>query len=324
MSNSEGLVFAYCLDGTGGGSEIGWDEVRAWQPDASAMWIHLDYQHPDAQHWIEAESGIDPIVGQALLAEETRPRCVNLHDGLMLILRGVNLNPGAEPSDMISIRLWLEGNRIVTMRHRHVMAIQDLRETVAAGDGPIDAGDFLVQLCDRLLTRMAPILEALDDSVDAVEDEILTGESYELRSKIGAMRRQAISMRRYLAPQREVIARLQGERVSWLNDLQRSRLREISDRITRYVEDLDAARDRAAVTQEELSSRLSEQMNKTMYVLSIVAAIFLPLGLLTGLLGINVGGIPGGENKWAFLIVCLFLIVIATIQIWIFRRRRWL
>ena len=324
MSEAKGLVFAYCLDGTGGGREIGWDEVRSWQPGEGVIWVHLDYQDPDVQHWIEAESSIDAIVGRALLDEETRPRCVNVNDGLMMILRGVNLNPGADPSDMISIRLWLEGNRIVTMRHRHVMAIQDLREAIASGNGPLSTGDFLVQLCDRLLLRMAPVLETLDDSVDAVEDEILTGESYELRSKIGAMRRQAISMRRYLAPQREVMARLQGERASWLNDLQRSRLRESADRITRYVEDLDAARDRAAVAQEELSSRLSEQMNKTMYVLSIVAAIFLPLGLLTGLLGINVGGIPGSENNWAFIIVCLFLLFIASLQVWIFRRRRWL
>ena len=76
-------------------------------------------------------------------------------------------------------------------------------------------------------------------------------------------------------------------------------IREIAERTSRFVEDIDAAKDRAAITQEELNSRLSEQMNKAMYVLSIVAAIFLPLGLLTGLLGINVGGIPGAENKWA-------------------------
>lgn len=324
MSEDAGLVFAYRLNGAGGGSKIGWNEVRNWNSDAGVMWVHLDYYASDVQHWIKLESGIDPVVAEALLAEETRPRCVHLRDGLMLILRGVNLNPGADPEDMISIRLWLDGNRIVTMRHRRVMAIQDLQDAVVAGEGPLDTGDFLVQLCDQLLSRMAPVLAALDDSVDAVEDELLTGESYELRGRIGAMRRQAIGLRRYLAPQREVMARLQTERVSWLHDLQRSRLREISDRITRYVEDLDAVRDRAAVAQEELSSRLSEQMNKTMYILSIVAAIFLPLGLLTGLLGINVGGIPGSENKWSFLIVCLSLICIATFQIWIFRRRHWL
>ena len=101
-------------------------------------------------------------------------------------------------------------------------------------------------------------------------------------------------------------------------------IREIAERTSRFVEDIDAAKDRAAITQEELNSRLSEQMNKAMYVLSIVAAIFLPLGLLTGLLGINVGGIPGAENKWAFMGVTLLLIGLATLLILLFKRIKWL
>ena len=88
--------------------------------------------------------------------------------------------------------------------------------------------------------------------------------------------------------------------------------------------DRDSARDRAAVSQDELNSRLSEQMNHTMYVLSIVAAVFLPLGLFTGLLGINVGGIPGTEDPWAFLIVCVLLVVIAIGLLVVFRRKRWI
>lgn len=156
----------------------------------------------------------------------------------------------------------------------------------------------------------------IDDEVDALEDEVLTRESYELRGKFGGIRRTAIGKRRYLAPQRAVMARLHIEKVDWLDDTDRAYLRE--------VEDLDSARDRAAVAQDELNNRLSEQMNKTMYMLSIVAAIFMPLGLLTGLLGINVGGIPGTGSNWAFLIVCVGLVLIAALQAWFFRRMRWL
>ncbi|MBA3036344.1 MAG: zinc transporter ZntB, partial [Desulfobacterium sp.] len=123
---------------------------------------------------------------------------------------------------------------------------------------------------------------------------------------------------------RDVMAHLHNEKVDWLNDTERMRLREIADRTTRYVEDLDAIRDRATVTQEELNGRLAEQMNKTMYVLSIVAGIFLPLGLLTGLLGINVGGIPGTENHWAFAIFCGLLLIVAVMQIWLFKRKKWM
>lgn len=109
-----------------------------------------------------------------------------------------------------------------------------------------------------------------------------------------------------------------------LNEASRVHVRELTERTSRFVEDIDSARDRAAITQEELNNRLSEQMNKAMYLLSIVAAIFLPLGLITGLLGINVGGIPGAENKLSFLIVTVFLVVLAVILVGLFKRVKWL
>jgi zinc transporter len=246
------------------------------------------------------------------------------NDGMLLILRGVNLNPGMDPEDMISIRFWIDANRIITLRHRRVMAIDDLRQAVEAGSGPVSPGGFLEDLSDRLVLRMGTVIADVDDSVDALEDEVLTEQSYDLRQKIAGIRRTAISMRRYLAPQRDVMARLYNEKVDWLDETTRMRLREIADRTTRYVEDLDAIRDRATVTQEELNNRLAEQMNKTMYVLSIVAGIFLPLGLLTGLLGINVGGIPGTENPLAFTLICILLVVIAGGLVWLFRRMKWM
>ena len=324
MNENSGLVFAFILDGNGGGKSIDFDGVKKWRPEDGTLWLHLDYTENDAKQWISHDSSIDPIIAESLTTVETRPRSLVHKGGMLLILRGVNLNPGAEPEDMVSIRFWIEANRIVTLRHRRVMAIDDLHKAVKAGSGPSGSGAFLEDLSDRLILRLGTVISDIDDSVDALEDEVLTEQSYELRHKIADIRRAAISLRRYLAPQRDVMVRLYSEKVEWLGEMERMRLREISDRTMRYVEDLDSVRDRATVTQEELNNRLAEQMNKAMYVLSIVAGIFLPLGLLTGLLGINVGGIPGTDSKWAFLIFCFILLIIAGVQIWFFKRKKWM
>lgn len=324
MDDNSGLVFAFLFDGSGGGKNLNFESIRKWRSEDGTLWIHLDYTGNTAKDWLCDESGIDPVIVEALTAKETRPRNLVHKGGMLLILRGVNLNPGMDPEDMVSLRFWIDSNRIVTLRHRRVMAIEDLRQAVEAGNGPVNPGGFLEDLSDRLVFRMGAVIADLDDTVDALEDELLTEESYELRQKISDIRRTAISMRRYLAPQRDVMARLHNEKVDWLNEVARMRLREIADRTTRYVEDLDAIRDRATVTQEELNSRLAEQMNKKMYVLSIVAGIFLPLGFLTGLLGINIGGIPGTENPWAFIVFCILLAIIAGGQVWLFKRMKWM
>lgn len=324
MKDSNGIVFAFALDGNGGGTALDLEGIRKWSPGNGVLWIHLDYTGTVAKDWLHNRSGMDPVIVEALTAEETRPRSLLHKGGMLVILRGVNLNPGKDPEDMVSIRFWIDSDRIVTLRHRRVMAVDDLRQAVDSGRGPTSPGGFLEELSDRLVERMSGVISEVDDSVDSLEDEVLTEQSYELRQKIANVRRTAISMRRYLAPQRDVMARLHNEKVEWLGELERMRLREIADRTTRYVEDLDAIRDRATVTQEELNGRLAEQMNKTMYVLSIVAGIFLPLGLLTGLLGINIGGIPGTENPWAFTVFCVLLALIAVGQVWIFRRMKWM
>ncbi|MBT8371831.1 MAG: zinc transporter ZntB [Deltaproteobacteria bacterium] len=324
MQTEDSLVYAYVLDGKGSGKVLGWTEINNWEPDHGLLWLHLDSKIPEAQEWLENKSGIASLTCESLLEKETRPRNILSNDGLLLILRGVNCNPGADPEDMVAIRMLLNEHRIISMRYRRIKAVQDVKEAIDAGKGPTTSGEFLVMVTERLADRMGDVVAEIDDNVDELEDTVLTAESYELRSQLAELRRTCIGLRRYIAPQRDVLARLLHDRIQWLSELDRAHLREVAERTARFVEDIDAARERAAVTQEELNNRLSEQMNKAMYLLSIVAAIFLPLGLLTGLLGINVGGIPGTESKWAFTLVTAALVGLAIFLVAWFKRIKWL
>lgn len=322
MSLQEAQICAYRFDGSGGAQLL--DEAALARPigDSGWHWLHLDRAKPATEAWLRQSSGLDPLAVAALLEAETRPRCVPFGEGLLVTLRGVNLNPGADPEDMIAIRLWIDAGRLISVRARRLMAVQDLRERMDRGDVPTSPGALLVSIAGSMIDRMAPVLEDLDDSVDALEESVLDSPSHELRARLSHLRRQAIGLRRFLAPQREVLSRLQVEPTQLFSELERGRLRETTDRLTRYVEELDAARERASVTQEELTGRISDQMNRIMYILSIVTGIFLPLGLLTGLLGINVGGMPGVENDQAFVIVCAILVALFVAAVIIFRKLR--
>lgn len=323
-TNNKGLLLAYVLDGAGGAKQVGWDEINSWQPGNGVLWVHLDYSNAEASKWMFEESGLDQVISEALTEEDSRPRCTPFHAGLLLGLRGVNLSPGADPEDMVGIRIWFENDRIISTRKRKILSINDMQAALEQGNGPTDMGDFLVQITGTIMGRMRHVIDELEDGVAEMEEQILTTESHQLRSQLAGLRRQAISFRRYLAPQREALSRLLTEKIAWVDDSSRIRLREVSDQLARYLEDLDEARDRAAVTQEELVNRLSEQLNNKMYLLSIVAAIFLPLGFLTGLLGINVGGIPGADSKMGFAVFVTMLLVVVIFQVWFFKKKKWL
>ncbi|MDA0654325.1 MAG: zinc transporter ZntB [Proteobacteria bacterium] len=324
-SRTDAPLRAYLLDGRGGAARVGWAEVSKWQAGDAPLWLHLDRRDPASVDWLRRRSGLDSIVVEALLAEETRPRATAHGDGMLVILRGVNLNPGADPEDMISVRVWVEGARVISVRARRLLAAEDVGDRLEAGSGATDAADLVVDLATGLIDRMSPVLEHLDEAADEIEEKLVTGGGErELRQSLVRLRRQAISLRRYLAPQREAMGRLQSGEFPLLTTIHRTRLREINDRVVRFLEDLDAMRERASVIQDELANRSAEQMNRTMYVLTLVAAIMLPLGFLTGLLGINVGGIPGTDNPYSFAIVCALLFAIAAAEAWVFRRLKWI
>ena len=315
---TEACLHAYQLDSKGGGTAIDLDNI----PEGT-IWVHLDATHGDARACLEKISDLDRFVIDALLAGETRPRMEELDDGILVILRGVNLNDPESPEDMVSIRLWVTENRIISTRRRKLMAVQDIEEKIGAGKGPKSSGEFLTTICSKLFDRMEPILTDLDEMTDNIEEKVLEDPDYSLRSSVVTIRKQAIMFRRYMAPQREVVSRLRGLDFEWLSTSDKRNLLESYDRVTRYVEDLDAIRERAQIVQDELNNALAERLNKNMYMVSIVAAIFLPLGFLTGLLGINIAGIPGAEYPNAFVVFCVMLAVVVVLQVVIFKKLKW-
>lgn len=324
MSEDDGLLHAFRLDGEGGGAALDWDQLEEARSRRETTWVHLNRSGARTRGWLTRTAGLPELAADALLAEETRPRAQRFGDGLLLILRGVNLNPGADPDDMVSLRLWVERDRAISVRLRRLMAVQDLVAALGEGRGPRGLGDFLPMLVDGLTERMGGVVLDMEEELDALEEAVATGAQADLRARLHRERHKAIGLRRYVAPQREALGRVLAEPPDWLRAGDRERLREQQDRVTRYVEALDEVRERASVIQDELATRLAEQLNQRMYVLSIVAAVFLPLGFLTGLLGINVGGIPGAETPWAFAAVTLALTGVAVGLVVLFRRLRWL
>ncbi|MFH1743922.1 MAG: zinc transporter ZntB [bacterium] len=323
MKQEDGLIYGCLLDGRGGGRDVEWSDIREWSEQNGILWIHLDRSHPESHRWLREQSGLAPFISNALLAEEIRPRTSCVDNGLLVILRGVNLNPDAEPEDMVSIRLWIESSRIISLQRLPVVAATHIRDRIIKGRGPEQSGDFLADLVADLTDRMDFVVEDLEDSMDSLENQLLDDQSDDLRSQLAFLRRKVITLHRHMWPQREVMTRLQVQPPPWLTELDRTHIREATDRLTRQIELLDAVRSRAAVTHEELTMLFSEQMNRTIYRLSIIAAIFLPLALLTALLGINVAGIPGADSPRAFWFVCLFLVGLACMQMWVFRRLKW-
>jgi zinc transporter len=133
---------------TAGGTAIDWQGVSNWQPEKGPLWIHLDYSDEKVKQWLQTDSNLSALSCEILMEEDTRLRHINTKDGYLLILRGVNCNPGSDPEDMVTLRMSFETNRIITMLQRRVLAINDIHEAIDAGTGPKSAVDFLTMVID--------------------------------------------------------------------------------------------------------------------------------------------------------------------------------
>ncbi|NQV58869.1 MAG: zinc transporter ZntB [Alphaproteobacteria bacterium] len=324
MIDDDGVVAAYVLDGKGGGKELQGSTAADLNPTDGFVWLHLDRNVSKACRQAVEAIGLDNVFADALLAEETHPRVVASANGLLIILRGVNTNPGSQPEDMVSLRMWIEQNRVISVRIRPLGSVRDIRDRIEVGQGPKSTGDFLVMITDRLVERMGPVINGLSERLDHLEDSIDTLSPRDARGELRDIRHQAIMLRRHLAPQRDVMGRLQMENQPWLLPEQKIELREVASATARYVEELDAVRERAGVVHDEMVTLASEAMNRTMYMLTLVATIILPLSFVTGLLGMNVGGIPLAETKPGFWLVTGTLFAIGILIVVLFRWLKWL
>jgi len=323
MTDSEdGLICAYLFDGDGGAKPLGWDDLDVAHD--GVVWAHLDFSHPKGRDWIQKRGELEPHVIEALLSDESRPRSLEFEEGILTILRGVNTNPGEEVDDMVSIRIWTEKDRIISTRRRRLMSVVDIQEALEEGKGPTSPGTFLILLADRLSDRIGDAVESIEVSIDEAEDATAAGTSLASRAVLSAIRRKTARIRRYLAPQRDALDRLSRTRSELLDSEGVAMLQELTSRMTNYIDEMDLARERAMVLQEEALSVLAAEQNARMLVLSIVAAVFLPLAFFTGLMGMNVAGLPGLEDQRAFWIVLGLMFAAAGGILGYFKFRKWL
>ncbi|MFQ2100211.1 zinc transporter ZntB [Aeromonas sanarellii] len=314
------VIYGLTLDGKGGmqplaaGSEI---------PAAQPGWLHLDYGNPEAARWLLQTPLLGEAAREALLGQSNRPKLVRMGETVLLILRGINHNKDHRPEEMVALRIYITPDLIISSRRRPLLSEKDVFEQLTLGGGADSPADWLVEICDALTDRAGEFVEELHDQILDLEEMVLMRD-LPPNGRLARIRKQLIMIRRYLSPQRDLVARLANEKISWLDEDDRRRLLDIADRLRRWLDDLDAGVARTAVLADEINNLMAEATNRRAYQMSVMALLFLPASFLTGLFGINLGGMPGAESPTAFWVFCGSLLALATgLAVWLKHRRWW-
>lgn len=285
------------------------------------VWLHMEgagrNDFPDLPSFVPVHAA------DALLADETRPRCDEVDDAALINLRGTGVEATLDTDRLVSIRVWVEARRVTSVTRNTLAAVTKVEAAMRAGRLR-DGGDFVSLLAQAISTELDPEVAALGDLLDECEGEIEDANIYALRRRIAALRSQAIALRRFVAPDRDALSTMAQLEFGWISKEDRMHLREAADRFARMAEELEAVRERAALLHEQLTDLRAEIVDRRSLAIAVVAFIFLPLTFITGLLGMNVEGIPFAQKEWAFWGVFGFCLLIGVVVIGWFAVRQWL
>jgi len=276
-------------------------------------WYHCQRDAAGVKEWL-VTNNIPASIIDSLLAEDTRPLFEQYDEqNFLLILRGVNLNENADPADMLSIRILYYQGALISTRKIPSKTINVIRHNMEQGKGPKTIPELLVNIIDGLNKNIDNYLDTIEEKIEAFDSEL------ELSEDLMNTHKSLLKIKRFIKPQQYALDDYLTSDTPVAN-AKNMRLRHSVNTITRINETLDFFLSELEIIKGELRQYHAEKMNQNTYLFSVIAAIFLPTSFLTGLLGVNVGGIPGTESPLAFSLFCTSLVGIFALEFWILKR----
>lgn len=294
--------------GAAGSGKTEWTWIHGQTSDQTERTLIADVEIPDEAVW-------------ALLEEDTQPRARQIGEVTVLILRGINQLSGADPEDMISLRLAVTRRRIVSLEKRRLRQIDEMIAAFEAGQPPGTPDGFVSRLIEDLQDAAEPVLDRLEGQLVRLErasierDGSLTPEE---RGQLPDLRQDIILLHRFIAPQAVAVAQLARIAPEWLSS--RAAIEEEAENFQRIAADLEALRQRAQLVAEQMALAATDRTNRIVMLLSVISAVFLPLTFLTGLVGVNLDGIPFAGHPLAFTAFCALLVGVGVVS-WVLAMR---
>lgn len=267
------------------------------------LWLHFHLPHNRCEPWMRAHAQLPDAFYEAL-AEGTRSTRIDRdEDQLIAVMNDLSFDFAYEPTDIATLWVNVREHLVLTARRQSLRSVDKLRAAVKRG-APIRSS---VQLLEHLLRDqadvMVEILRSVTIKVDGIEDQLLSGRLRQKRADLGAMRRLLVRLQRLLAPEPAALFRLLQRPPSWIEIEDVQDLHQSSEEFSVVLRDMAALNERIKLLQEEMAAQVNEQNNRSLFVLTVVTVLALPINMIAGLMGMNVGGIPLAEDKHGFWVI---------------------
>jgi magnesium transporter len=302
---------------------------RSWLNPAAGTYVWVDLAAPSIPELLILTDtfAFHPLAVEDARADLHYPK-IEAYDGyLYAILHGMAYEASDEEFATHDIDFFIGPTYLVTVHNVHSRSISDLHENATRnpkilGEGPVS---LFHRIVDAMIDHYQPEMEEFEDRLSDIEAAVFDNPKPELIREILTQKRRVAQLRRIITPQRDAIARLARRDFVDISTDMAFRFRDLYDHLQRFNDDAIIFQDRISGILDAHLTNVSNRLNEVMKVLTVVSTVFMPLTLVSGIFGMNVGLLrfPGGEAAQFWWIIGIMAAILA-VMLAVLRRLRWI
>ena len=292
-------------------------------PPDEFLWLHFSLSNLSSEPWLRRYLTLPDSFYESLRSDIDATHLEQDADSLVARIHDV-LFDFTFDAPVATTTLCVKSRVLVSAHVRPWRSIDQLRAAVAAGQVFRSPIEILARLLRDQANVLVDIVRKSKKQVGPMEEQLLAKRISVSRSELGSLRRMLVRLQRLLAPEPAAFFRLLNRPPDWISNDELQNLQQAAEKFSTAISDTTALVERVKQLQEELAALVSEQTNRTLFLLTMVTVLALPINLVAGLFGMNVGGIPLNQHQYGFFLVLGPLLVLTVfLAYWALGRRRY-
>ncbi|MFZ6751381.1 transporter [Undibacterium sp. Ren11W] len=326
-SDQSGLICGYVFAHDQAGRAVHTKEALEYlqQSDttdsASFLWLHFNLSNVSAEKWLHEHVDLPEEFYETLHEGSRSTRIEHADQCLIAVVNDVLHDFSFEASDIATLWLSVSSKLMISARRTPLLSVDRLRNAVNHGEVFHSATELLTHLLRDQADVLIGIVRKAIKKVDDIEDHLLADRLNHKRANLGELRRVLVRLQRLLAPEPAALFRLLHSPPRWVAESDVQELRQSTEEFAVVLSDMASLQERIKLLQEEIAASVNEQNNRSLFVLTIVTVLALPINIIAGLLGMNVGGIPLAQHEHGFWIVAAIVATFTVIAGWLAFRK---
>lgn len=323
--DAAGLICGYLLRSDHPPAGLDADEAERWlathgnerATQDGYLWLHFNLSHAQALRWMERHAPLPPAFFDALHDGTRSTRIERDDNALIAVLNDTHYDFTYEAQDTATLWICVTSHLVVTARAQPLRSIDALRTAVRHGHSPRSSVALLEQLMRTQADGLVGIVREVTRQIDQIEDALLAGRLQTKRAQLGRLRRLLVRLQRLLAPEPAALFRLLQSPPPWMRPDDVQELRDSTEEFSVVLRDMQGLQERIKLLQEEVAASVQEANGRSLFVLTVVTVLALPINILAGLFGMNVGGVPLASHEHGFWIIVVIVAAFTVIAGWL-------